>query len=58
MAKCPKCGSEDYTVIYVADTEYDYDRIITIGEAECEDCKAIFWVKEFFEFKNSINTKG
>lgn len=55
MAKCPECGSEDYDVIYIEDTEYNTSYIDCLVKVRCENCGKVFWVKEVFEFGSSRN---
>lgn len=55
MVKCPKCGSDDYDVLFIEDWEYNSNGAIAHVKAKCENCEKEFWVKELFKFKDAIN---
>ena len=57
MVKCPQCGSEDYEISYIEDTEYSTDAIMVVEKACCCDCDEEFWVREFFSFDYSENIR-
>jgi len=57
MAKCPKCGYEEYDVEYIEETSYEDLEVIAFVKASCPKCEAEFYVREFFTFTRSESVK-
>ena len=55
MAKCKKCNSEDYEIIYIEEYDYNGDYIRVLAKARCCKCGKEFWVREYFDFDDSKN---
>lgn len=61
MAKCPKCGCEDYTVLVVLDRDSDWDlqtdnfAYFEIDKVQCDNCSHKYSVKEVYTFSHSEN---
>jgi DNA-directed RNA polymerase subunit RPC12/RpoP len=55
MVKCPKCGSEYYTILYIDEHDGDNDLIYRFSKVKCDDCGSRFFIKETFKFVDDEN---
>lgn len=56
FAKCPKCDSEDYNILFIEGWEYKCFGVVTaLMKVKCDDCGNEFWVRENYEFESSVN---
>lgn len=57
MVRCPKCGSEDYAILYIDehDEASDGEGLLRFSKVKCNDCRKRFFIKETFKFVDAEN---
>ena len=57
MARCPKCGGDEYITKYIYETDYEDDIMIAVVRVQCETCKRNYTVREHFKLIDTENAQ-